>query len=389
MSVRQSSPHRVGLNAHLLALSQTYRGAGINNYIEQLLRHLPGADGGFAYTAYLHDERFRAPTGMAVCRSRWDTARPWRRIAWEQTRLAVLSASLDLLHGLAYATPLAARCPTVVTVHDLSFLRFPETLRPFNRYYLGLMTRAATRRAVRVIADSESTRQDVIALCGVPADRVITVHIGVAKQFCPAGPDAVADFRRRPGPCSELADGLPEHFILFVGTLEPRKNLVRLIEAYAGWRQAADRPAKLVIAGGKGWYYERIFARVQELGLTGEVIFPGYLPAAALPWWYRAADLFVYPSVFEGFGLPVLEAMACGTPVITSSASSLPEVAGKAALLVNPDDTGAWANAISRVLAEPAFAAELREAGLQQAARFSWQQTAADTVAVYRAALGL
>jgi glycosyltransferase involved in cell wall biosynthesis len=412
VSNRSQTACRVGLNAHLLSLTQTYRGAGINGYIYQLLRHLPAADGGFAYAAYLHDPRFEPPAGLMVRRSRWDTRSPWRRIVWEQTRLAVESRGLALLHGLAYATPLAAACPTVVTVHDLSFLRFPEAFRPFNRYYLGFITRVSTRRAVRVIAVSESTRQDVIALCGVPPARVVTVPNGVTGEFCPAGPVEVAAFRRR--------KGLPERFILYLGTLEPRKNLACLVEAYGLWRrreygsmgereygsvgvrehphphtptplhahQRGPEGVKLIIAGAKGWYYEQIFARVRELGLDDDVIFPGFVPADELPFWYRAAELFVYPSLFEGFGLPVLEALACAAPVITSAASALPEVAGDAALLVNSEDTAALATAIGRVMGDPALRAELATAGPRQAARFSWSRTAAETAAVYRAALG-
>lgn len=373
--------HHVGLNAHLLSLTQTYRGAGINGYIYHLLQHLPEAGGEMRYTAYLHDPTFTAPDGLTVYRSRWDTRSPWRRILWEQTRLAGLTRRLDLLHGLAFAAPLAAACPTVITVHDLSFLRFPTAFRPFNRIYLSLFTRWSTRRAARVIAVSESTRQDVISLCDVPAERVVTVPNGVSEQFAPAEPRAVAEFRARAG--------LPERFILFLGTLEPRKNIVGLLEAYRVARKEA--PAllpKLIVAGGKGWYYDTIFARVAELGLTDAVIFPGFVSAKELPWWYRAAEVFVYPSQFEGFGLPVLEAMACGTPVITSNTSALPEVAGDAALLVPPDDAPALANALLRVLADPMRRAQMRDAGFRQAAQFSWTRTVTETVAVYRSVLG-
>lgn len=377
---------RVGLNAHLLSLRHDYRSAGINGYIFQVLRHLPHVEGSrrLHYTAYLHESQFVGPDNLALLRSRWNTRSPWRRILWEQTRLAALSRDLDLLHGLAFAAPLASACPTVVTVHDLSFLRFPKAFRPFNRLYLSVMTRLSVRRAARVIAVSESTRQDVITLCGVPGDRVVVVPNGVTDEFCPADSAEVAEFRRQ--------KGLPQRFILFVGTLEPRKNIVRLLEAYALWRKTAGvttplAPA-LVIAGAKGWYYETIFARVHALGLTSDVIFPGFVPDAELPWWYRAAELFVYPSLFEGFGLPVLEAMASGIPTITSNASSLPEVVGDAAQLVNPEDTAALALALGRVLADPELAREMCAAGLRQAALFSWTRTAAETAAVYHAVLG-
>jgi glycosyltransferase involved in cell wall biosynthesis len=388
---RSQSTCRVGLNAHLLSLTQSYRGAGINGYIYQLLCHLPvGKEEDrpgtphFSFTAFLHDSTFAAQPGLAVSRSRWDTSSPWRRILWEQTSFAALSREMDLIHGLAFAAPFASGCPTVVTVHDLSFLRYPGAFRPFNRYYLSLATRASTRRATRVIAVSASTRQDVINLIGVAPEKVVVVPNGVTAEFHPADPVEVSAFRQRMG--------LPERYILFLGTLEPRKNLVRLIEAYSllhtrGQITAASIPP-LVIAGGKGWYYQEIFSRVTALGLAGKVTFPGFVPAGDLPWWYRGADLFVYPSLFEGFGLPPLEAMASGTPCITSRASSLPEVAGDAAILVDPEDVEQLADAMHRVLATPDLAGHLRAAGISQASRFPWEHTAAETRAVYRSALG-
>jgi glycosyltransferase involved in cell wall biosynthesis len=392
VSTRSGSTRRIGLNAHLLSLTRSYRGAGINGYIYQLLRHLPGAaddgqpaPGELTFTAFLHDPAFAAPPGLAVARSKWNTRSPWRRILWEQTALAAISRKLNLIHGLAYAAPIASSCPTVVTVHDLSFLRYPSAFRTANRSYLSLITPASTRRAARVIVASESTRQDVINLIGVPAERVIVIPDGVTPEFSAADPGEVADFRQRVG--------LPGRYILFLGTLEPRKNLVRLVEAYALLRSRAQAGSgliipPLVIAGAKGWFYQEIFARVTDLGMGDQVIFPGFAPAEELPWWYRGAELFVYPSLFEGFGLPVLEAMACGTPTITSRASSLPEVAGDGAILVNPEEVGELADAMHRVLTTPSLAGQLRAAGLRQAACFPWERTAAATREVYRSVLG-
>jgi glycosyltransferase involved in cell wall biosynthesis len=175
--------------------------------------------------------------------------------------------------------------------------------------------------------------------------------------------------------------------VLFLGTLEPRKNLVHLVDAFAAWRKTSGQRVKLVIAGGKGWYYQQVFARVQELAMADDVIFPGFVPADELPWWYRAAECFVYPSLFEGFGLPVLEAMACGTPTITSSTSSLPEVGGDAALLVDAESVAALAGGLDRVIGDKEVAAGMRERGLRQAAHFSWARTAAETTRVYREVL--
>jgi glycosyltransferase involved in cell wall biosynthesis len=374
----------VGLDAHLLSLTQSYRAAGINGYIFELLNRLPALASGtppLEFVAFLREPVFRAPAGLYVARSRWDTSNPWRRIAWEQSALATASRKLDLLHGMAFATPLAVACPTVVTVHDLSFLRFPEAFRRANRTYLSLFTRLSARRAARVIVGAESTRRDVIELCGVPAERVITVPYGVTEAFSPAPQAEVAEFRQR--------KGLPERFILFLGTLEPRKNIGRLIQAYAALREreGANGTPKLVIAGGKGWFYESLFSQVAGLGLSDHVMFTGYVPGEELVWWYRAAFMFVFPSLFEGFGLPVLEALACGAPTVTSNVSSLPEVAGDAALLVDPVNTEALVNAMSRLLNEPDLRCRLSEAGVDQAKRFPWSRTAAETVAVYRDAL--
>ncbi len=379
---------RVGLDAHLLSLTQTYRAAGINGYIYELLNRLPALSRStprLDLIAYLHDEAFRPPDGLRVVRSQWDTRNPWRRILWEQTALAARTRRLDLLHAMAFAIPLAAACPTVVTVHDLSFMRFPAAFRPLNRLYLSTFTRLSVRRARRVIVGAESTRRDVLQFCAARPERVVIVPYGVTDAFTPAAPEAVVEFRRR--------KGLPEQFILFLGTLEPRKNIAHLIESYALFAErqrrgqggiSSNTVPKLVIVGGKGWYYESLFTRVTQLGLIDDVLFTGYAPAEELPWWYRAATLFVFPSLFEGFGLPVLEAMACGAPTITSNVSSLPEVAGDAAILVDPHDKEGLVSAMQRLLRDPELRRSLSAAGVRQAAQFPWSRTAAETVAVYR-----
>jgi len=376
------------LNANLLSLTETYRGAGINGHIHNLLQRLSAAGPDLRFTAFLSEQRFVAPPGLNVHPVRWPTSRPLVRIVWEQLLLpqVVRARHVDLLHGLAYALPLVCSCPTVVTIHDLTFYRFPETLRPSRRLYLRAATRSAVRRAERVIADSHQTKEELVHFLQVPGEKVDVVHSGVSDAFRPAPADEVARFRTE--------RGLPPRFILFLGTLEPRKNIVSLLAAFAQWREdpgpgAGAQGVKLVVAGAKGWYFEHIFKRAEELGLADELLFPGFLPEEELPWWYRAAECFVYPSLYEGFGLPVLEAMACGTPVITSSVSSLPEVAGSAAILVDPGDAVALADAIGRVLGDAALHADMRQAGLLQAKRFSWDRAARETAAVYRRALGL
>ena len=381
-------PAHVGLNAHLLSLTETYRGAGINGHIHNLLQRLSAAGPDLRFTAFLSEQRFVAPPGLNVHTVRWPTSRPLVRIVWEQLLLphAMRVRQVDLLHGLAYALPLVCSCPMVVTIHDLTFYRFPKTLRPSRRLYLRAATRSAVRRAERVIAVSHQTKEELVRFLQVPAEKVDVIHNGVSDAFRPAPADEVARFREE--------RGLPPRFILFLGTLEPRKNIVSLLDAFARWRKDAGPGAgtdgvKLVVAGAKGWSFEQVFARAEELDLAGELLFPGFLPEEELPWWYRAAECFVYPSLYEGFGLPVLEAMACGTPVITSSVSSLPEVAGSAAITVAPCDAAALADAIGQVLGDAALREDMRQAGLLQAKRFSWDRAALETAAVYRRALRL
>jgi glycosyltransferase involved in cell wall biosynthesis len=328
------------------------------------------------------DKTFQSDS-VAVHTSQLPTHRPVARIFWEQfiQPLALRRAGVDLLHAMAFVAPLAAPCPFVVTVYDLSFLRFPEAFRPFNRWYLSRFTAHSVRRAKAVITISESTRQDVITLLGAPPERVHTIYCGVDDSFHPLPADEVTQFR--------AARHLPESFLLYLGTLEPRKNIDGLLRAYALWREQAGHAPPLVIAGGKGWYYAQIFELVEALALTGQVIFPGYVSQAELPLWYNAATAFVYPSHFEGFGLPVLEAMACGTPVITSTASSLPEVAGPngAACLINPADTAALAQAMAAVMSQPDLRRDMAQQGRARAGLFRWEKTARQTVNVYQKAL--
>jgi glycosyltransferase involved in cell wall biosynthesis len=370
----------IGLNAHLLSLAETYRGAGINWYIRNLLTHLPRVDHDNCYTAFIGERGFNN-SGLALKLSRLPTSRPVVRIFWEQVvqPFALRKERVDLLHALAFVAPLLSPCPSVVTIYDLSFLIYPDSFKRSKRFYLDLFTRLSARKARRIIAISDSTKRDVVRLLGVSPDKVGVVYCGIGEAFRPLDEDQVAAFRSK--------RGLPERFILFVGTIEPRKNVTRLIEAFADLRFAIC-DLRLVIGGAKGWFYEDVFARVEELGLEGEVMFPGYIPVSELPLWYNAAELFVYPSLYEGFGLPPLEAMACGTPVVTANTSSLPEVVGEAGLTVDPLDVEGLAEAMRRVLGDEALRQEMRERGLQRAKGFSWTKTALETVQVYRRAMG-
>lgn len=375
----QSEPAHIALNAHLLSLSDSYRGAGIHRYIRALLEHLPQTSP-HRFTAYLGDPRAGDVgwTGVNARLAPFATVSPPARILWEQLLqpMRLLRDDVDLVHGPAYALPLVCPTQSAVTVHDLSFFLYPETFNRANRLYLRAITRWSVRRADAVIAVSEHTRQDVIRLLGVPADRVHVAPNGVDPDFRPLPEHDVQSFRER--------HKLPQSFILCISTIEPRKNLTTLIRAYAALGKTDH---VLIIGGGRGWRYQDVFDTVDELELHDRVRFSGFIRHRDLPLWYNAAEVFVFPSIYEGFGLPPLEAMACGTPVIASNASSLPEVVGRAGVQVNPTDVEALAEAIHRVITDSGLATSMAERGLSRAGRFSWQASAERTAAVYDAVL--
>ena len=283
----------------------------------------------------------------------------------------------DLFHATAYTAPHTRDVPIVVSVHDLALVRFPEL---GNAHLRGVPER--TRRAVAaarlVLASSETTRRDLIELLQVPAERIRVVYLGCDAMFRALPADAARAYVRE-------RYGLAAPYLLHVGTLEPRKNLPRLISAYARLRAARHDVPTLLLAGARGWQYEAVFQRVEALALRDHVRFTERVPTADLPALYGAAAAFVYPSLYEGFGLPPLEAMACGTPVVCSNTTSLPEVTGDAALLVDPYDESAWTAAMQRILDDAALRSSLRGRGLERAQLFSWERCARETLAAYDA----
>ncbi|GAC1623605.1 MAG: glycosyltransferase family 1 protein [Chloroflexota bacterium] len=371
----------VGISAYLWHAGQDYRAAGVSTYIQYLVEHLVRLDTGHRYTLFAgHD----APLVEEVeyCLSPVPTLRPEVRIVWEQTGLPAQARSrkLDVLHATVNVSPLLYPGPTVVTVHDLAFLRHPERFARRKSEYLRHAVRLSARRACRVIAVSQSTKRDVVDLLEVPDDRVSVVHLGVHEQFRPG-----ASIRDRP---DLLPRGLSGPFVLHVGTLEPRKNIDILIGAFGGARRKLGLPHKLVLVGARGWMFDDLFERVRTLGLENEVLFADFVPQAELPLWYNGADLFVYPSAYEGFGLPLLEAMSCGVPCITSRSSALEEVGGGACLAVEPGSEEDLEVAILRVLTDADLRRRLREQGLLRAGDFSWERAARETSRVYETVAG-
>jgi glycosyltransferase involved in cell wall biosynthesis len=374
----------VAINAHLLAHTNSFRRAGISHYVEQTLLQLGQIDRRSRYDVYttrgLTRDALGLPPNFRVLPSRLPTINPRVRIPWEQflAPLILRRSGAELFHGVHSVVPIASPVPTIVTVHDLAFIRFTQTFRAYNRAYLDFATRLSVRRAACVLVVSEHTRREVVGMLGVPPERVVVTPNAVRGHFLPPEPAALTAFR--------ASKGLPERFVLYVGTLEPRKNLTTLLEAYA---EVVRRHAvPLIVGGGKGWLYDAVFTRLEELGLREQVQFVGYIEEEELPLWYAAATLFVFPSIYEGFGMPPLEAMACGTPVVTSNSSSLPEVVGEAGITVSPHDPAGFAEAIDRVLSDSELHQELRERGLVQATRFSWRTTAERTLQAYHAVVG-
>jgi glycosyltransferase involved in cell wall biosynthesis len=373
---------RIGFNATLLSGHEGYRRSGIARYLDRLLHVLPAAlaaDELIVYTGR------GVPPVPSSSTSTWRSAfvplhRAPLRIAWEHVVLPVATRRdrIDLFHGTMNVVPRLLACPAVVTIHDLAFLRWPEQV-PKRRYrYLAAGVRHAVNQSRQVVAVSAATKADVVELLQVDPSRISITPLGVDPTFRPVDEHMLATFRER--------HTLKRPFILAVGNLEPRKNLPALLRAFA--QIANDIPHDLVLVGGEGWLTGEIHDTLTALRLGDRVHMTGFVADDDLPIWYSAADLFVLPSLYEGFGLPILEAMACGTPVIASNTSSMPEVAGNAALLIDPQDDDAIATGIARVLNDPAFANDLRRRGLTRATRFTWEATAAQTVAVYRQAAG-
>ncbi len=340
--------------------------SGTGRYTTELARALLQHEGE-------HEYSFAWPRDVAAPAPEYENnlvrkpTAPLPRLVMEHTGMNTLARRIgaDILHFPTGIGPRRAALPVVLTVHDLCFFHHPEWFsRSRALYYRGVMA-AGIRRADHVIADSRATAADIIRFMGIPPSRIDTVHLGVDARFQPTSLEEQKTVRS--------IYELPERFFLFLGTIEPRKNLRRLIDA---WLMVRDSVPPLVIAGRSGWGNTTI---PSEEG----ILRVGHIPQEHLPALYSAATAFVWPSLMEGFGLPPLEAMACGAPTLTSNTSSLPEVVGDAALQVDPLDNDALAVAMMRLAQDDALRACLREKGRTRATSFTWRATAQKTIAVY------
>jgi len=284
---------------------------------------------------------------------------------------------VDVLH-VQFTAPPFCPCPVVVSVHDLSFEHLPQTFLRRSRTQLRLTVRHSARRADRILTLSEHTRGDVIETYKIDPAKIIAIPLAAPAHFGPI--DDAKELQR-----VRHTYGIDGEYVLSVGSIQPRKNLVRLIKAYASLQgvQTRNRSPKLVIVGKRGWLYDETLRALEETGVKDSVVLTGYVPESDLPALYSGALCFVYPSYFEGFGLPPLEAMKCGAPVVVGNATSLPEVVGDAGLKVDPFDISAIAGAIKELVNNSELRTELRVKGLKRAELFDWRNTARQTLKVY------
>lgn len=368
---------RIGINGLLLTGQAGYRQTGVARYIERLVTALPTVMPDAELLVHV-GRGVTLPPGVEARRAWVPTERPPARLAWERAALPILARRdrLSLFHGTVNTLPAALPCPAIVTVHDLALLRWPEQV-PARRFrYLSRAIPHAVRRAARVLAVSEATKRDLVELLKVPSEKIAVTPLGVDERFHPVSKVELGGFRER--------HGLTRPFLLTVCTLEPRKNLPRLLEAFALVR---DTDRQLVIVGPEGWLTGGLRETLERLDLRNRVRLTGFVPDDELPLWYNAADLFVFPSLYEGFGLPVLEAMACGAPVVTSNISSLPEVAGDAAIYVEPESVESIAKGIEAALGNSETRERMSRIGVRRAREFTWRRTAELTAAAYREVL--
>jgi glycosyltransferase involved in cell wall biosynthesis len=376
----------IGIDASRASAAQR---TGTENYSLHLIRWMLALD---------HAHRFRLYFNRPPSPDLFPAAADWRIIPfprlWTHARLSWEMATQppDVLFVPSHVLPLVHPERSVVTVHDLGYHYYPEAHTLFQNIYLRWSTRHNARVASRILADSEATRLDLIRHYRVAPKRIVVVYPGRDENLTRVTDRAaLASVRAR--------YNLSGRYVLYVGTLHPRKNLVRLVQAFASVVRSQSGPAdepdatdagpgsglsdlQLVLAGRKGWLFDDIVAQVRKLNLEGRVVLTGYVPAGDLPALMSDASAFAYPSLYEGFGLPVLEAMACGTPVVCANGSSLPEVAGDAALMVDPLDVDSIAKGLAAVVTDDGLCQELVRRGLVQMQRFSWHRCAQETLQV-------
>jgi glycosyltransferase involved in cell wall biosynthesis len=369
-------PLRIGIDIHSIGSNK----GGNETYYRELIGELAKVrcDHNFLlyYTNPVAVQHIPANDHFAL--KRLSPAHSVLRIPLTIPRRASLDR-LDLYHA-QFIVPPFLKCKTVTTIPDIAFEHYPQFFSAHQRAWSKVLIRSSAKKADHIITVSEYSKRDLVETYGIRAEKISVTYEGAGEEFAPADRQKAKD---------EIARKYPigGDFVLYLGRLQARKNLMRLVNAYAHIRKAGF-PHKLVLAGQQDTLFEPVCSRIRELKLENEIVLPGYVAAADVPTFYNAAEVFVYPSLFEGFGLPIMEAMACGTPVVTSRGSSLEEVAGDAAVLVDPLDELSIAEALKRVLAEPELRRSLGQAGLRRSRQFSFANAARQTIGVYERVMG-
>ena len=355
--------------------------SGNEIYIRNVIDHLP-EDPSLNYSLFLN-QKFNYlgdDFGSKYKRIFFKTKNPFLRLPLEFPFL-LMKNKVDLLH-VQYTAPLIVNCPLVTTIHDISYEHYPELFTKKEALFLSYGIQNTAKRAAKIITVSEYSKHDLMETYKIPDDKIVVTYNSIDESFKVIhDPVRIKQIKDK----YEIGDA---DYILAVGNLQPRKNIVRLLEAYKKLRlENINMKEKLVIVGKKAWMFSEIFKKLEGFPYIKDVILTGYVPQNELPILYNGARLFVYPSLFEGFGLPVLEAMACGVPVVTSNVSSLPEVSGDAALLIDPYQVEGIADGMYQLLNQPSLYEACRLKGIQRANQFSWRKTAEKTVEVYKSIL--
>lgn len=355
---------RVGINAALMGAQKGYRQTGISRYINELVYGLEGVMPPSDKLMLLGT----TPEFMAE--------NPSARILWEQSGLPLSIAAhrLDVFHGPMHVMPMAIRVPGVITVHDLAFLKYPEQLPKNRRSFLLAATRLSARKATRIITVSRNTANDLQDWLKLPDEKIVPIPLAPSPRVRRVSGRSLDVFR--------MKWNIERPYIIAVGTLEPRKNLPTLLRAFAKIKDQVEHD--LVLVGPEGWLTDDLKRTLQELNLGDRLRLTGFVSDEELGGWYSGADLFCFPSFYEGFGLPSVEAMRCGAPVLASDTSSFPEVVGNAGVLISPRDTDLWAETLIEILSDPDRRAELTAKGLARTEEFSWTRTAEETYRVYQ-----
>lgn len=362
------------------------QGGGIGRYTRELVRALMAVDQQNEYRFFSAKPIAESPVANPVPQTTNSSYHPaplnerWLYRLWYRAQLPLpvqwVTGRLDLFHSPDFVLPPTnGRIPTLLTVHDISFVFYPQVYPEPLVTYLNKVVPRSIKKATHVLADSQATKDDLVNVWQVAPQKITVLYSGADDRFQP-----VTDAQKLTAVRQKYnLDDAP--YILSVGTVQPRKNYQMLIRAFAP--VAAQQPHNLIISGGKGWLYDEMLAEIEQQGLNGRVHFIGFVDDDNLPALYSGADLFVMPSLYEGFGIPILEAMGCGIPVLSSNASSLPEVVGNTAVTLPPTDQTAWTEYILDLLTNPARRQQQITAGFQQAKTFSWQKSARQLMQIY------